>query len=212
MSQKLVVMDNRKNLDTHDHLLVSLVVASAQRQGINDLLFRSIDAHSKDKQAIFWDKVKLLRLLQIIKRKKLDAHLYIKLSHASVSNDAFIKWLLPGLKKMGSKASRLSFLIPCQKGRRQRASVLKLVQGLRSCGCNVGLDGFKTSQRHIDALKSIRPELVRLSLPWVREIEGNDKREVALGRLVRKLEFNNIQVIAPCGFSYEMKKLLQNAS
>lgn len=206
ITHKLELMDHNKGLP-EQNLLVSLVVAAAQRQGINDLLFRSIDAHSKDKQLIFWDKVKLLRLLQILFRKKLDANLYISLSDASVSSDAFISWLIPGLKKLGYKASKLTFLLPCQKGIKQRRSSLSLIQALRSCGCKVGFDEFKATRVHIDALKSVRPNVVRLSLPWVREIEGSEKRELALGRLVRKLEANNIRVIAPCGFSYDMKKL-----
>jgi EAL domain-containing protein (putative c-di-GMP-specific phosphodiesterase class I) len=56
-------------------------------------------------------------------------------------------------------------------------------------------------------LKHIKPDYVRLSLHWVKQIEGNTKREIALASLIRQLEAKGIKVIAPCGFSMEMRKL-----
>jgi len=69
------------------------------------------------------------------------------------------------------------------------------------------LDDFFISSESLTLLKHARPQAVRFSLPWIQQIEGNEKREIALSRLIRKLESRGIKIIAPCGYSQSMKKL-----
>jgi EAL domain-containing protein (putative c-di-GMP-specific phosphodiesterase class I) len=209
-AQKLVEMkinEGRRNKKLLSHIL-SLKVPIAQRVGIDDLLFSSSVMHQKEKRLIFWDKVKLTRLLQILmKKKQLDVNLYVRISEASVVDKPFAEWFLPGLKRIGNKASHLTFLMPPQISESQVQPFMKLVDGLRSTNCQIALDNFSVSKQSLTLLKHAKPDCVRLSLPWVREIEGNAKRELALGSLVRQLESKNIKVIAPCGFSADMRKL-----
>ena len=115
--------------------------------------------------------------------------------------------LIPNIKKLGKNASHLIFLIPCQPDSQERRLSFRLIKQLKLCGCKIALDEFRVSREHLTALKYIKPEYVRLSLPWVRQIEGTEQHEVSLGSLVRQLELRKIKVIAPCGFSRDMKKL-----
>lgn len=208
-AQKLVDMKGRKNNITpvKNHML-SLKVPVAQRVGIDDLLFQSGGAHLQEKRQIFWDKVKLARLLQILIRKKaLKVNLFVRLSEASVSNKAFIRWFLPGLNRVGKRTSHLTFLLPSQVDERHTQLFMKFAKELRSFNCKIALDDFSVSLGSRSLLKHVRPDYVRLSLSWVRQIEGNDARELALGSFIRQLESKNIKVVAPCGFSKEMRKL-----
>ena len=207
--QKISSMKNKSKLVKNgiDHYLVSLKVAIAQRKGIEDLLFQSVDATSKESQNIFWDKVKLVRLIQALKKKTINSNLIVKLSEGAVKDKEFILWLIPNIKRLGKNASNLIFLIPCQPDSQERRLTFRLIKQLRLSGSKIALDEFRVSREHLAALKYIRPDYVRLSLPWVRQIEGTEKHEISLGGLVRKLESRNIKVIAPCGFSRDMKKL-----
>jgi len=209
-AQKLVDMKPNENKykRTSTHYLLSLKVPVAQRAGIDDLLFESGGIDLEEKRQIFWDKVKITRLLQIlINKKSLDVNLFIRLSEASLTDVSFAEWVLPGLNKIGDKTSHLIFLLPAELSQNQAPVFIKFVKALRQLNCKIALDDFSVSTRSLGLLKHIRPEYVRLSLAWVKQIEGNDERELALGSFIRQIEAKNIKVIAPCAFSADMRKL-----
>ena len=193
--------------ETMDHHLVSLKVAIAQRKGIEDLLFHSVDASSKESQMIFWDKVKLTRLIQTLQKKNIKSHLLVRLSEGAIKNKAFMLWLIPVIKQFGVNSSKIVFLIPCLPDNPERVLSFRLIKQLKLYDCKIALDEFKVSTEHFTALKYIKPDYVRLSLPWVRQIEGVESREISLGHFVRQLESRDIKVIAPCGFSRDIRKL-----
>ncbi len=210
-AQKLVEMKNNevssKKSRVGNHML-SLKVPVAQRIGIDNLLFESGGARLEENRQIFWDKVKLTRLLQIlIKKKSIEINLFVKLSEASICNKQFSEWFLPGLKRVGEKAENIIFLLPIYVNEAQVRSSLHFANELRSFNSKIALDDFSVSEESLTLLKHVRPDYVRLSLPWVRQIEGDDDRELALGSFIRQLESKGIQVIAPCGFSRDMRKL-----
>ena len=206
-AQQLIDMQSIDNDEAASHIL-SLTVPAAQRTGIDNLLSDLGGANIEDKRQIFWDKVKLIRLLQIlIKKKSLKVMLFIRLSKVAVSDPEFNELLKSGLKKVGSKSSNLTFLLPSQVNDENKKDFLHLVSMLRSFDCQVALDDFSVSGDSLYLLKQLRPDSVSLSLTWVRQIEGNEKRELALASFIRQLEAKNIRVIAPCGFSNDMKKL-----
>ena len=209
-AQKLVDMklnESKQNKGTFSHML-SLKVPVAQRSGIDDLLFESGGINLEENRQIFWDKVKLTRLFQIlIKKKNLDVNLFIRLSEASLIDKPFSEWFLPGLNRIEDKASHLTFLLSSELNQSQAQPFIRFVKALRQSNCQIALDDFSASKRSLRLLKHVRPEYVRLSLPWVRQIEGNPERELALGSFIRQLEAKNIQVVAPCGFSAEMRRL-----
>jgi len=210
IAQKLKHM--RRDIQSHEylkpHYLLSLHVPIAQRKGIDNLLFDSVTEQAQSKRAIFWDKVKLTRLLQLlIKRDQLDDYLLFRISDAAISDKTFVSWLFPGLRRLGAKTTHLVVLIPSQLSERQRKNSLSFIQLLQKYRCKTGLDEFSASNEALAMLRHIKPDYVRLSLPWVKMIEGNAKREIALASLVRQMENKGIRIIAPCGFSSEMKKL-----
>ncbi len=209
-AQKLVEMNpnetrHKKIMFNH---IVSLKVPVAQREGIDDLLFSSRGINQQENRQIFWDKVKLTRLLQTLMRKKtLNMNLFVRLSEESLANKSFLAWLLPGLRRIGDKASHLTFLLPSECSQNQAKSFMDVVDTLRVLDCQIALDNFSASERSLWLLKYAKPSYVRLSLPWVKQIEGNSVRELALASFIRQLEAKNIKVIAPCGFSKDMRKL-----
>lgn len=209
-AKKLVAM--KKNEGNYDldkgHHMLSLKVPVVQKKGIDDLLFDSATTESQTKQAIFWDKVKLTRLLQIIIQKKArNINLLVRISDVSASHKEFAEWLLPGLKTLGVRTSNITILFPSQLNEKQRKQAASFIKKLRLHNCKIALDDFSASKQSLSMLKHVSPDYVRLSLPWVKMIEGNNSREIALGSLIRQLEARQIRVIAPCGFSLDMRKL-----
>ena len=190
------------------HQIISLSVAAAQKKGVDDLLVNLPDYYNDQKRSIFWEKVKFSRLLQIlIQREELKVNLLVRVHEESIIDKSFIEWLLPGLKRLGDKSKNLTFLIPSNIDDSQHKKTLSFVKKLRKLNCKIALDSFSTNKQTLVLLKHSNPDFVRLSLPWSKQIHGNDAKEIRLSSVIRKLEANNIQVIAPCGFSKDMRRL-----
>jgi EAL domain-containing protein (putative c-di-GMP-specific phosphodiesterase class I) len=180
----------------------------AQRASIDSLLSNSGGMHLREKRQVFWDKVKIVRLLQTLtKKKNLKTNLFIHLSEASITDKMFIKWFLPGMRKIGVNASNLTFLLPSKVDEKNIQAVIKFAKKLRAFNSKIALDDLSNSVESLTLLKNIKPSYVRLSLPWLRQINGNEAKEFALAGFVRTLESRNISVIAPCGFSKNMRRL-----
>ncbi len=207
-AQKLVGMKTSKGKNTDEHHMLSLKVPAPQRIGIENLLFSEGGIGLKEKRQIFWDKVKITRLLQtLIKKKNLKTNLLVCLNEATTTDKNFFKWFKPGLSKIGVKTSKLIFLLPAQVEKKELQSLLKFTRELRLFNSKIGLDDFSATSEALTLLKHLKPSYVRLSLPWVKRIEGNESREIALASFIRQLESRNIQVIAPCGLSKDMRRL-----
>ena len=190
------------------HQMISLKVASAQKQGVDELLSKLSEGINHRMIAIFWDKVKFSRLLQIlIKRDQLSVNLVLRLNEASILDKSFIEWLMPGIKRLRSKSKNLVFLIPSNIDDKDKRMTLLLVRKLRKHGCKIALDSFSISASSLVLLKYSKPDYVRLSLPWTRQLQGDDEKEIRLSSAIRQLESRNIRVIAPCGYSKDMRKL-----
>ncbi|KAG1663483.1 Capsular polysaccharide biosynthesis protein CapD [Nymphon striatum] len=129
------------------------------------------------------------------------------LTGSSVADKEFLKWLIPGLQKVGHKSSHITFLVPSQVNERQAKATIVFTNKVRAYNCQVALEGFAVSDESVSLLKRIHPEMVSISLPWARQIQGNERREIGLSSVIRQLESKDIKVIAPCGFSVDMKKL-----
>ena len=207
-AQKLVKINVSKGKNSAEHHMLSLKVLAPQRMGIENLLFSGGGIGLKEKRQIFWDKVKITRLLQtLIKKKNLKTMLLVSLSEAATTDKVFFKWFKPGLSKIEGKTSTLSFLLPSQIDKNKRQALLKFARELRLFDSKIGLDDFSATSEALTLLKHLKPGYVRLSLPWVKKIEGNEAREIALASFIRQLESKNIRVIAPCGISKEMRRL-----
>ncbi len=201
-------VNEQKNGLFRSHFLLSLKVPIAQKKGIDDYLLNISGARSQEVSSIFWDKVKITRLFQMLLRKKhIKANLFIRLSEASIADKTFIAWLEPGLRRIRRYAANLIFMLPSQSDENQIKSTIILAKQLRKFDCKIAMDGFFVAHNSNTLLKQIIPDYVRLSLPWTRKIQGNQAREIALSSIIRQLESKNIKVIAPCDFSTEMKKL-----
>ena len=201
-------VNERKSKLYIPHYLLSLKVPIAQKKGTDDYLSKISGTNSQAVSSVFWDKIKITRLLQLLVRKQqLRANLFIRLSEASISDRAFMAWLEPGLRRVGRKAANITFFLPSQVDEKQMKSTIVLVKRLRRFGCKIALDGFIVAPNSNVLLKQVLPEYIRLSLPWTRQIQGNEAREIGLSSIIRQLESRHIQVIAPCDFSIEMKRL-----
>jgi PAS domain-containing protein len=200
---------NELKFDKFDtHYLLSLKVPIAQKKGVDDILQDLSGARSQEVCSIFWDKVKLTRLLQILlKKRNVEPNLIVRLNGASVADEQFLAWLIPGLRRIGAKSSHITFLVPSQVNEKQAKSAIVFANKVRAYNCQIALEGFVVSKESVQLLKRIHPEMVSLSLPWTRQIQGNERKEIGLSSLIRQLETKDIKVIAPCGFSRDMKKL-----
>jgi len=200
-------IENKKDV-FHSHYILSLNVPVAQRKGVDNLLFRSTEVNWSNKRQIFWDKVKVSRLIQVLsKKRKSDDNYILTLSNASICNPTFTQWMLKSLRHLGNKTKNLTVMIPAHLDSKERKCAADFVQNLKLKQCQIAINEFTPSSNVLKMLRHLKPNIVRLSLEWVRELESDEKREIALGSLIRQLESRNIQVIAPCGFSSEMRKL-----
>jgi len=206
-TQSLVALKNNNN-ELKTPFILSLIVAPAQRKGVNDLLFRSSTTDVRNKKQIFWKKVMLSRIFEILSVKQTLKHqLMIPINETAISNKMFVVWLISELQKIKSRPSNLAFMIPCQIDKSKTKISIEFIKQLRVNKCSIVLDNFSVFPESLRMLKQIKPDYVRLSLPWVREIEDNNDREIALAKLIQQLEQRQIKVIAPCSFSKNMKKL-----
>lgn len=197
-----------QNIQAVKHQVLSLKVAAAQKKGVDDLLINLPDSINDQMRSVFWDKVKLTRMLQIlIKREKVSDNLLLRVQEASIVDDSFIDWLTPGLKILGDKSKKLTFLIPSNINESEYKKTLLFIKKLRVFKCNIALDSFILNKETLTLLKYSNPDYIRLSLPWVRQFQGHDAKEIWLSSAIRQLEGRNIKVIAPCGFSKEMRRL-----
>jgi len=198
---------NKKN-KVLKHKILSLHVAAAQKKGVDDLLIKLPDSFNSEMRSVFWDKVKLSRVLQsLIKKDTLTVQLILRINEASIIDEAFIDWLLPGIQRLGNKSRNLVFLVPSNINENQYKQTLIFIKKLRSIGCQIALDSFSMNKKSLILLKYAKPNYIRLSLPWTRQIQGNEQKEISLSSAIRQFENSNIKVIAPCDFSKDMKKL-----
>ena len=136
----------------------------------------------------------------------LNKFLVIDVSIASIVDKPFNQWLISEVSKLNIKASRLVFLLPLQFSNEQKQIVADFSQRLKRHHCKVALNDFLVSTPALNVLKLLRPDYIRLSLEWINRIEGQDNREISLGRAIRQLESKDISVIIPNGVSSPMCK------
>lgn len=199
----------KKQKDTlKHHYLVSLKVPYVQRHAVDDLLMKASYHNILTQRALFWDKVKLTRLFQImIKRDAKNLRLLVRLSEASLQNKHQIIWLQKCLAKLGAKSSMIVFMLPSRLDESSQKKVVGCINAFKSYGCQFAFDDFFVNSLSLSLLKHCKPQALRLYLPWLQAIEGDKKREVALARLIRQMESRNIRIIVPCGFSQDMNRL-----
>ncbi len=214
-TQKLLKLNpvNMHGHDKHsgsqlDYYLISLQVPFAQRRAVDELLTRVSHENIDSLRSLFWDKVKIMRLLQILSKKKNHKlRLLVRVSEASIRYTSQIVWLQKGLKKLGLKSSMITFLLPSRLDEAGQRACVSFIERIKPYGCEFALDDFYVNPGSLVLLKHARPEALRFSLPWVQHIEGNEQREIALSRLIRQLEARGIKTIMPCNFSQAMKRL-----
>lgn len=205
-AQKLVIMKKNEQMD--EHLQLSLVINGEQKKGIESLLFEPLTATLLRQKYIFWDKVKFTRLFQILRKKsKLDTFLVIDVSVASIADRAFTQWFVSEVARLGAKSSRLVFLLPSKLKERELKLVINFSKKLKGYRCKVALNNSSMSNDFIKVLKYIRPSYIHFSSDWIKQMEGDDNREISLGSAIRQFESKNIRVIAPCGASLPMRKV-----
>ena len=128
------------------------------------------------------------------------------MSVASVADRVFTQWFVSEVARLGVKSSHLVFLLPSKLKEREMALVVDFSKKLKSYRCKIALDDGSTSKAFLKVLKYVRPDYIRCSLEWIKQVEGDDDREISLGSAIRQFESKNIRVIAPCGISSPMRK------
>ncbi|MEE9327324.1 MAG: EAL domain-containing protein [Cocleimonas sp.] len=206
------VLTNLKDISDKNNkqsfYFLSLNKSELQTESINKLLFKASNGDMYTTKEIFWDKVKLSRVFHMLLKKDDRSNQYlINLSKESLKSSHFLKWLESALYKVGDKSSSLTFNLPTQLDDNHRQTYLQFVNLIKLQECKLGLCGFYVSAETVQLLKHLKPDYVCLSLRWISIIEGNNKKEISLSRVIRQLESRKIKVIAPCGSNLEMKRL-----
>jgi PAS domain-containing protein len=212
ISIKTQVLTNLKDINSkknkQNFYFLSLNKSELQTESINKLLLKASDGDLFITKKVFWDKVKLSRVFHILLEKDYKSNQYlVNLSKESLKSSLFLKWLESALHKIGDKSSYLTFNLPTQLDDNHRQMFLQFTSLIKSMGCKLALCGFYVSAETVQLLKHLKPDYVCLSLRWISIIEDNNKKEISLSRVIRKLESRNIKVIAPCGSNLEMKRL-----
>ena len=190
------------------HYILSLKIAVAKRKAVDDLLFQSLADNTENKRQIFWDKLTVTRLTQLLLRTtKLKDNYLLSLTKASISDPEFTQWMLKSLRSLGTKSRNLTIMIPSQIEGSEVKRTIDFVNKLKKHHCNIALNDFTSTSNTLKIIRFIKPDFIRLSLEWLIKIESDEKRKNALSSLLRQFETKNIKVIAPCGFSMEMRKL-----
>jgi len=203
--QKLVKFNKKEN--TAEHHLLSLVVNDEEKEGVNSLLFEPQTATTLKQQSIFWDKVKFTRLFQVLRKKsKLDVFLIVDISAASISDRMFTQWFFFELANIGVKSSHLVLLFPSELNNAEKTLAIDFSKKLRARRCKIALGNCSISKEVLSVLVDIRAEYIRFSSEWLKQLEGNNNREIMLGGAIRKFESKGIKVISPCRFSSHLRK------
>lgn len=191
-----------------DHYFVTLKTPASLKAGIDKLLFSSASKLTEAKQVIFWDKVKFVKLLQLIKRrKKISQSLLIRFNSATVSDESFVKWFISNLEKINCDTSCCTYMFPVSSDKVQIKQSLIFIKKLRQYNSKIALDNFSASKESMLMLKKAIPDYVRLSSSWVMPIDGNEVREIALASFIRQVESKKIKIIAPCGLGKNIRRL-----
>ncbi len=209
-AHKLVSLASQYNKKDpyHAHYILSLKVPIAQMKGVDDLLFSSPENNSDGRRRIFWDKVKVARLIQLLSKKSgLNNNYFITLSSESIVDQDFTRWILERLKSLGIKSRDLTIMIPSELDLKELKLILGFVKSLKDQQCKIALSDFTVKSNVVKVIRHIKPDFIRLSLNWVKEIESDESRQRALSQLLRQFEVKGISVIAPCSFSAEMRKM-----
>ena len=201
-------MINMKTQGTDvDHYIISLKTPVSLKIGIEKLLFYPVTEQSKIAQISFWDKVKLVKLIQfMIVRKELNKNLIIRLNTVSVSNKAFVRWFVSSFVKAVGVAPNVIFMFSLVPDNKKSQSA-KFISKVRVFDSKICLDEFSLTKDSIAMLRQAKPDYVRLSPSWIKSIEGNESREIALASFIRQVESKKIKVIAPCGVSESIRRL-----
>lgn len=204
-AQKLVSMQIH-GVDI-DHYIISLKTPVSLKKGIEKLLFYPVTEQSSIVQTVFWDKVKLVRLLQFLStRKRLNKSLIIRLNTVSLSNKAFVRWFVSSFEKIVGVVPNVIFMLSIIPTNKNQSP--KFISELRELNSKVCLDDFSVTKDSVAMLRQAKPDYIRLSSTWVNSIEGNESREIALASFIRQVESKRIKVIAPCGVSKSIRRLL----
>lgn len=214
ISRKEVVLSIEKLNDLNkkeailNHYFVTLKTPASLKTGIDQLLFPS-SSKVDPKKVVFWDKVKFVKLLQFLSKRKRarNNNLLIRFNTVTLSDKGFLRWFISNLNTLSTDLSSITFMFPVESNKLEVKQLFEFIKGLRKFGSKIAFDDFSTSKESISMLKRIRPEYVRLSSFWIKSIDGNEAREIALASFIRQVEAKQIKIVAPCGSGKTIKRL-----
>jgi len=131
----------------------------------------------------------------LIKTNSLKMSLLLRVNEATVMDETFIEWLKPGIKRLGIKSQNIVFLIPSNIDENQYKRTLIFIKKIRELGCKIALDSYSINKKSLILVKYAKPDYLRLSLPWTRQLQGNEQKEIRLSSAIRQFENKNIKVI-----------------
>ena len=179
-------VSDRDHTTLHYELLLGLVntdgsisspeefIRSAERYGLMSLVDQWVV-----KEAFTW-------ISQLMDEQKVVPNLAINLSGASVTDDAFMEYLLEQISEFGVGTSRLCFEITETGTISNLIKAADFVRAFRSIGCKFSIDDFGTGLASHNYLRELPVDYVKIDGSFVTGIDQN-RNDYAMVRSINDL-------------------------
>ena len=179
-------VSDREHTTLHYELLLGLVnkdgslsspeefIQSAERYGFMNLVDRWVV-----KEAFTW-------ISQLMDEQKVVPNLAINLSGASVTDDAFMEYLLEQISEFGVGTSRLCFEITETGTISNLIKAADFVRTFRNIGCKFSIDDFGTGLASHNYLRELPVDYVKIDGSFVTGIAKN-RNDYAMARSINDL-------------------------
>ncbi len=136
-------------------------ITSAERYGLMDLVDRWVV-----KEAFSW-------ISGLMDDQKVVPQLAVNLSGASISDDAFLDYLLEQISEFGVGTSRLCFEITETSSISNSIKAADFIRTFRNIGCKFSLDDFGTGLTSHNYLRELPVDFVKIDGSFVTEMHRN---------------------------------------
>jgi len=164
---------------------------------INTLLSRNTSA-ALPVYASFWDQLMFKLVFEALKLETRSERTYlVTLSANMIADSDMMIWLHKLSQELGEKAKQLVLIIDAEMPMNRIPQTHKVVDLLRSSGCQIALNNFSVDTTPLFLFKHIKPKQVILDSEWIDELKDKNDDGLFIQRFVQKLESLGVSVLIP---------------
>jgi diguanylate cyclase (GGDEF)-like protein/PAS domain S-box-containing protein len=126
-----------------------------------------------------------------------DTRLTINLTHAALTDDAFLNWLKVALKaaKLPREAVIMQYSEDAATTYMKQAKTFG--EAMAEMDCRLGLSHFGASSNPFDTLRHLKVDFVKLDGSYIRELEASGEKQETLREMIGTLEEQGKIAIVP---------------